>query len=239
MNTSTLKSVRQAFAQMVGVVSIGLCAIQVGFAQVNLLQNSGFEQNGTGTFNGTGVGPGGVPYWTSGPGSTVVIENTYPSYDDNFNPVGNNYAVLDSSGKLRGINQTVNVVKGDRYTLVFDYGVLGRTSAATNTISVSVNGVGNNNLLYNTVATADPFRGGDIWTSNTFKFVAANTGVVDVQFKGIGTAVASSAGTAYIDNVSLTAAPVPEASTVVLFGLLLVGGMMMLRKRTQASGNIA
>jgi hypothetical protein len=236
MNMSTLK---RSVSVALGVLTIGLCTIQTGFAQVNLLQNSGFEQNGTGTFNGTGVGPGGVPYWTSGPGSTVVIDNTNADYDANFNPVGNNYAILNSSGQLRGINQNVNVIKGDSYTLVFDYGVLGRSSATTNKISVSVNGVGNNNLLLNTVATGDSFPGGDIWTKNTFKFVAANSGVVDVQFKGIGTAVANSAGTAYIDNVSLTAAPVPEASTVILFALFLVGGMMILRKKSQGFANVA
>jgi len=205
-----------------GVAVASALAIVAGFAanpahaSVNLLSNGSFEDPlVSGGFNTINTG-GTMGAWTVTDASIDHIGNYWQAEDGNQS--------VDLSGNAPGtIAQTVSTTAGQQYELSF--WMAGNTDggATVKSLAALING---NTLANTTFDTTGKSHGDMGWVEYTYDFVSTG-GPTTVSFAS--TEAGGSPYGAALDNVSLKA--VPEASTVILFGLMLVGGAFMLRTR--------
>lgn len=182
---------------------------------VDLIKNGNFEKNGvkagswtvTKTLDGWTVGSEGVEVRNGVAGAAKY---------------GKNYLELDAYSNS-WISQTVDTVAGAKYDLSFYYAAREHTAANTNGIDVFWNG-----KLLEHVAL-DNFTSTTSWIKHDLSMFAVGN-LSTLQFKASG--ISDSYGGS-LDNVSLTAADVPEPGTLasILLGLGLLA--FTLRRRQQ------
>ena len=188
----------------------GFAALPSAPAQAELVTNGGFE---TGSFSGWNIGS---------PGDLKVVEATDSTNYNAYPPHSGTYcAKFASSGVADDVlTQTLPTTAGSMYDISFwlandDQGV-----APLNDFKVAFGG---NRLL-------DLENSGDsAYTHYQFTEVASGS-LAALTFSG-----RQPPGAFYLDDISVTAAsPVPEASSVVSLGLLLLlglGGVAVSRRR--------
>lgn len=187
-------------------------------ASANLLSNSSFETPiVAGGFTTVGTG-GDLGAWTVDSGSIDHIGSYWQAADG--------VQSVDMSGNEDGkISQTVNTSAGQTYELSWWESGNNDGGSAIKHLSALID---NNQVALAAFDTTGTTKSNMRWTKFTYDFVSVG-GPTTVSFQG-------TEGNPYgaaLDNVSLKA--VPEASTVVLFGLMLVGGSLLLRKRVSNS----
>jgi len=182
---------------------------------VNLLTNGDFESNGSGNISNANL-----PGWNASPENHTHI-------DVDSDPNRDQYAALNHNGKNFAIAQKFHAVAGTQYELTYDFGVGRRSTSDENLLFVAVGP--RSGPIFGTINSAVGPNRGQLWQTFTYDFTADTTEKFQVLFESFGS-TDNVADTALIDNVSIRA--VPEASTLVLFGALIAGGLMMLRRRT-------
>jgi hypothetical protein len=110
------------------------------------------------------------------------------------------------------------------YTLSFWYSPRPGVAETSNGIEVYWDG----DLLGSTITGTT--TGSTFWTEYTFSFYGTDQAETSLMFSAVGT---SDSFGGYLDNVSLTASPVPEPATMLLFGVGLAGlaGTQLRRKK--------
>jgi hypothetical protein len=224
------------------------CFLWVGHAQANLLTNGSFENTG-GTFIGDGnrvdelsSGSTVIPGWTTTNGvPTAWIENGNPygisASDGSFFLDLTGYA---NSGTYGGVTQTMTgLAVGTTYALTFDLGYGGNSSLFGGPVTVRVNAGSTSSTFTSGSGTPNPA----VWNSETFGFTATSA-TETLTITGLSTAHGFYIG---IDNADLeesgtvvpVTVPVPEASTIVLFGTSLLGLGLLIRYGTRRALNEA
>lgn len=221
-------------------------ALAGSVSAATIVQNGSFEQGtGTGTANGTLFGNLGQPGssswdiytgtnvtgWTAGPsGIEVQTDGTLPaSGGANVDAQdGENYVELDST-QNSSMSQNV-FLSGGTYILSFFYSPRVNTNASSPTTNAIVYGLlGTGGLVFSALADGPsgsvPFGQ---WTEFTYTFTAAQ-GTYDLFFYADGQS--NSLG-GLLDNVSITAVPVPAAGLLLLGAL---GGLGLMRRRKGAA----
>lgn len=222
---------------------IALAALFAGLASGSVVQAATIVQNGSfeiapapGTtgLNGrlfstlTTSAPGweiftSLPGWTTvtGAGIEVQTDAAIPQTDAEF---GDHYVELDSNNNS-SMSQTLTNLGVGSYLLSFWYSP--RTAnSATNGIGYSIADLvgsvtGPGGSLNTTVGH---------WTEITAKFFVKTAGDYNLDFRAEGT---SDSFGGFVDNVSVTVAPVPvPAAGLLLVGAL--GGLAALRRRRKA-----
>jgi choice-of-anchor C domain-containing protein len=203
---------------MATVAGLCLATARPAAAGANLLSNGSFEtpvQGGDfGTIFSTDPNPT-IGAWTVTSGSVDLI-NTYWTAED-----GNQS--LDMSGNGPGsIAQTVNTTAGETYQLSFWEAGNTDGGSTVKSLSAIVNGTQIGDALFDDTGKSRSNMG---WQQYSYDFTSSG-GPTTISFQSNEPSPWGPA----LDNVSLQA--VPEASSVILFGLLLVGGsIVLIRKR--------
>lgn len=173
-----------------------------------------------GSFEDAGISSGSwaildsIPGW-SGTNGIEVRSNAVGSAQD-----GNNFAELDTKSNS-SIFQTISTVLGQVYDLTFWYSPRIGQPATTNGIEAWWG----NTLLTTPAITASGIGStSNNWTSYTFSVVGTGSDVL--KFSAVGT---SDTFGGNIDNVSLSAVPLPGAA--LLFGSALLGFMGFSNRR--------
>jgi len=196
----------------------GLTAVPAN-ASANLLSNGSFEdQQVGGNFATLSAGDPTITSWTIGGNGVDLIH-------DYWNAADGTQSVDMSALSTGTLSQTVNTTVGQQYELSF--WMAGNTDGgnAVKSMDTLING---NFLANSTFDVTGHSKSNMGWTEYTYDFVSTG-GPTTVTFQS---KEENPFGPA-LDNVSLKA--VPEASTVITFALLMVGGMIVLRKRTVRS----
>jgi hypothetical protein len=174
--------------------------------------NYSFDAQGA---NSLGVGSTAITGWTTFGGELAVIQGT-----NSFgisSPFGDKFLDLTGyhdSSPYGGVQQSVGTVVGQSYLVSLYLGV-NATAGAPGPVSVVVSAGSSSATL-----TANPTGSGDLWTLETFSFVANSTSTL-VSIQGDSTANGHYIG---LDNVSIAGpSVVPEPASLVLFGIGLLG----------------
>jgi len=204
-------------------VALGLIVIPA-HASANLVQNGDFELGNTGFSSEYGYYPVGSS--TDGSGhdfyqiSTDARTNNsrWVALADHTSGSGN-YMNVDGSDNQNTAfwGQSIGVEVGKTYEISGWFSSLYPVSDPT--IKYTIDG----NDASSTFDLATP----GVWEQHSFLWTATtntlNLGLVDTNTEASGNDFA-------IDDLSVKA--VPEASTIALFGLMALGGVFMLRKRS-------
>ncbi len=198
------------------LISALLAAPLFASAAGNLVQNGSFEE-------GLVIGGKGwdvfssINAWTGVGEGIEVRKNTVGQAQD-----GTNFVELDSYGNS-GMFQNLATTVGQTYTLNFSYANRVQTTAATNGLDWSLDGIKWESL---TTPAANNTNQHD-WLLFSTSFVA--TGTTKLSFRATGTA--DSYGSS-LDNISVTSAvPEPQTYAMLLAGLCALG--FMARRRQQ------
>jgi len=189
-------------------------------ASSNLVVNGDFELGNTGFTSDynyyTGGDPG--PSWETVGTNGQVNNGAWNSGGDHTTGTGN-FLIVDGNGDSTKSmwNESIGVQTGHTYEVSGWFRSLYPASPATTQFTIDGSAAGSS-ILVNDEAT---------WHQNSFLWTATsntlNLGLVDLNTQGFGNDFG-------VDDLSVKA--VPESSTVVLFGLLALGGIVMLRKRS-------
>jgi hypothetical protein len=205
------------------LLPMGLVAISTSRAMAgpNLVTNGDFESGNTGFtsdytyWNGgnSGSGPGGFQI-----GNNAQNDNNL--WTDPETPGANNYMYVDGSPTATDSfftqNITNGIIAGHTYVISADF-----ASLYDNQPELSIqNGNTTISPTYNVTNVGS-------WKSYSFDWTATSNAL---DLKMVDQDTVASGNDFAVDNISVRA--VPEASTVVLFGLLAVGGLIVLRKRS-------
>ncbi len=176
-----------------------------GLANANLIVNGSFEAPtqtpGTyGTYFGTSV-----PGWVAGTNGIEVRNNLFGTAED-----GVNFVELDTFANSN-MSQTVTTTAGVLYSLDYWYSPRVGQPASTNGVSSYWNGV----LLTNSTG-----NGGSINNWVDLSFLVTGTGNDILSFYATGTSDSLGGN---VDNVSLTATPLPAAVWLMASGLGFLG----------------
>lgn len=173
-------------------------------ANATTISNGSFE---TGDFTG----------WVSA-GTGNIVTDTEGSTDGTF-------AASFNGGNVVGngvLSQSITTVIGNTYLLNLDYGVFG----ASNTQNLQVELIGASTLLNQTLS--DEGNNPNIFAEFSFGFIANSTSTT-LSFTDLTTSLESSGADFVIDNISVSAVPVPAA--IWLFGSGIVGLVGMSRRK--------
>jgi hypothetical protein len=175
--------------------------------------NGSFEA-GNYTFDGNGADslqPGSttITGWTTFAAALAVIENT-----NDFGlatPFGNTFLDLTGyhdSSPYGGVEQSVATVVGNTYQVSLYLGVNNDQGLNANgPVSVQITAGSSSAIL-----TANPTGSDNVWTEETFSFVADSTSTL-VTIQGNSTASGHYIG---LDNLSISPAIVPEPSSIAM-----------------------
>lgn len=194
-----------ALCGLAGLIA-GIAPAAAQSAGANLVQDSSFESASLGNHAaGASLGDG----WTSGTGNVFVSGSSTEAYDG-VNTV--NFGGLTSrSGSL---SQNVATTLGQLYTISF-------YAAGDNPNAMLTATFGADSLFVSPAPDNGVFNGPADYTHFTFSSTATSP-LTTLTFSGTKTEKIG----ILLDDVSVTqAAPVPEASTTVSFGLLLMLGL--------------
>jgi len=183
----------------------GAAAAQAATVNGNLVVNGSFEAP---VVNGwTILQNGALTGWTAGSPNGVEVRNQTAGLAQD----GKQFVELDTTANS-WISQVINTKIGQEYTLSFWYSPReGRGVATDNQINASINDVVVRTL------TGTGLAQGHQWTNVIYTFVAG-TASTTLKFAAAG---ASNSFGGSLDNVSLTATPLPGAA--LLFGTALAG----------------
>jgi hypothetical protein len=209
-----------------------------GAAAAATVLNGGFEENAGTAQNGrtfaslvSGSGNNSLGLFTSLPGwsrgTATGIEVQTAGSTNTIDPHGGQYYVeLDGRGNT-GLQQSLTLDAG-QYLLSFWYSP--RRNEAGNGIAYAVG-----SLLSGSVAAIGVATGAGTWTEVTARFDVETAGSYTLSFAATGT---SNGHGAFLDDVSLTAVPLPAAVVAAVplpaGGLLLaagIGALAALRRR--------
>ena len=216
-----------------------LCfAIPIGFAaapvHAQIVQNGSFEQGNATGDPSLAVGSTAIPGWT--------VTNAEIAFGTNgvyglATPYGSQFVDLTGyhdSVPYGGITQNIATITGTSYHLSFALGADQSSSIYSGPVSAAASAGGASQAFTFTPALGST---GNQWGTFGLDFIAAGTST-PITF--IGTL---STGGQFIglDNVAVTQnSPVPEASTTISFGLLLMlglGGLAVAKKRKQSAAS--
>ena len=189
-------------------------------ASSNLVVNGDFELGNAGFTTGynqyTGSDPG--PSWETVGANGNLNNGAWNNGGDHTSGTGN-FLIVDGHGDntVSMWNESIGVVTGRTYEISGWFRSLYPASPGTTQFTIDGSAAGSS-ILVNDESN---------WHQNSFLWTATsntlNLGLVDLNTEGFGNDFG-------VDDLAVR--PVPEASTVVLFSLLVVGGMLMLRKRS-------
>ena len=165
---------------------------------------------------------GSITGWTFG-GYGVEVRNDVAgaAYD------GNNFIELDTT-RNAWIRQTIKTTKDQKYTLTFYASPREGVSEKSNQLKVFWNGA-----LLDTLKKTGVGNTGNVW--DEYSFTVTGTGAkVPLRFAAVGTSDRFGMG---LDNVSLTAVPLPPAA--ILFGGALFGLAVVGRRRRADGAQVA
>ena len=206
-----------ALAAMLG--SAGASAV---YAPPNLIVNGSFEEptqsSGSWGFHTSMSGWTVKPDADADRGGVEVRNNTVGEAQD-----GSNFIELDAYGNS-WISQTVDTIENNRYQLTFWYSPRENVAADTNGIEVFWNDTSLGTLTGSGVGNT-----GNVWATHTFTVSGAGLATA-LKFAAVGT---SDSYGGSLDNVSLTAVPLPPAA--ILFGSVLGSLALVARKRRAAA----
>ncbi len=191
-----------------GIKSIALAAttlILSTSANAMIVSNGSFE---TGDFTG----------WVS-TGINNIVTTTEGSTDGI-------YAASFNGGNVAGsgiLSQSITTVIGNTYLLKLDYGVFG----APKTQNLQVELIGASTLLNQTLS--DEGNNPNIFAEFSFGFIANSTSTT-LSFTDLTTSVESFGADFVIDNISVSAVPVPAAIWLFGSGLLGLAGVARRKK---------
>lgn len=211
-------------------------AVKPAQAQANLIVNGNFSSGNTGFSTGYSVRNSGDP----GPGSYTVGANPH-----DFNAGGGSYGDHTTGGGLMLIadgsqtanvpvwSETLAVAPSSAYSFSFFVSSWGEFGSATQaydpaSLQVFVNGVAVGPVIFTPSSIG-------VWENHTlllspFSTPTALISLVDLNTDFVGNDFA-------LDDFKLNAVPVPEASSLISFGLILALGLgiVVARKRKAAS----
>ena len=198
---------------LLGLFLLSLSSVSIA-APINLIVNGSFEDTGNaGPADGQWAVYKSIPGWTTISGPGIEVRDNVSGTTE----FGEHFVELDSHGAVdtnSTMEQIVQTSAGQKYELSFYYSPRVRQNSNTNGISV----FWNNSLLADISATNTTNL--NIWTLHQF-IVFGTGGGNSLRFAATG--LDDSLG-GNIDNVSLSAVPVPAAawlfgSAFGLFGL--------------------
>lgn len=188
-------------------------ALSTGFAQAATILFDGFESNRT----GSSTTPAG---WRVTAGTVDTIGTGYYAW---YGP--GRYLDMNGSTRTGGrIERTVNLVLGAQYELSFSYG-FNRNSGTNEVLGFGVGGFSGSigpTQFRTVVAPA--------FNTATYRFTATVGGPTVLYFADIGTTNRDNGGP-ILDNVHLSAVPVPAAASLLLLAL---GGLAVAGWRKRA-----
>lgn len=219
-----------------GLLLAAALGLSAAPAHADLITNGGFE-SGTYAFGGDGgealpIGSTVINGWTVVSNSIAPLEN------------GNGYGITANDGIIcldltgygdaapyGGVTQTITTTSGVSYHLSFALGADQSNGSYSGPVGVTATAGNAMQTFTFDPATSEPNLTGNLWQTEGLDFTAnsASTAITLIGAQGkqyIG-----------LDSVSVTPNPVPEASTTVSFGLLLMlglGGVMVAKKRKTA-----
>ena len=214
-------------------------------ASANLIVNGSFENVKNGptdiapasgewitVYNGTGAPGysaadnnrrvGSITGWTFGSYGVEVRNDVVGAAHD-----GNNFIEIDTTQNA-WISQRVNTIKDQEYELTFYASPREGVAPASNQLKVFWNGT-----LLDTLKKTGVGNTGNVW--DEYSFTVTGTGAkVPLRFAAVGTSDRFGMG---LDNVSLTAVPLPPAA--ILFGGALFGLAVVGRRRRADGAQVA
>jgi len=203
--------------------TVALCPLAMSIpvqASSNLVVNGDFELGNTGFTTDynyyTGSDPG--PSWvTVGPNGQLNNSN-WNAGGDHTTGSGNFLIVDGHTDTSKSFwNESIGVEAGKTYEISGWFRSLYPASPGTAQFTIDSSAAGSS-ILVNDEGT---------WRQNSFLWTATsntlNLGLVDTNGESFGNDFG-------VDDLSVKA--VPEASTIVLFSLLTLGGVLLLRKRS-------
>ena len=230
-------SVKCLFLVLAGASAVAVSGSAKG-AHVNLLTNDGFETSNLGTASYK-YSPVAAPYsfsplkpYVAGAGIATANPGFAVSFAGDSDPTGKAAGFLQDLGS---ISETFKITKAGDYSLTFQDEYRPGYSGA-NTFEVSI-AKGNGQLVFPASGGAYTPLSATSFTTVSESPIALGVGTYTLNFLGLdgaipGASVGGGDRTSYIDNLSLTAVPLPS-STVAGSAFLGVIGLAKWRSRSR------
>lgn len=212
-------------ARLLSTAALGIFILTTTQSQTHaaFFTNGSFENGTNPPPSGFQTLPGGstnIMNWTTTGGGIDWINNYWQ-------PSNGNYSLDLSGGSAGGIQQTFDTVVGTIYNVSFDLAGNPDGGPIVKSVNVLATGGVTSNYTFDTTGQSRPNMG---WVNNNYSFTASSTSTT-LTF----TSLNNSAFGPALDNVSVTAVPVPAGMLLALTGLPMVGVVGWFRRRVSAS----